>query len=427
MSKDDKPAKPEPRLRFPEFRHSGPWSKERLGDFAAIIKGRGISKADVVADGKTPCVRYAELYTQYGDVINDIVSWTNLDPESLVLSEAGDVLIPASGESKADIATATCVTVDGVALGSDLNIIRSGLYGPFFSYYLNGPKRFSIAKVAQGDTVAHLYPKQLEQVDTLFPEPAEQRKIADCLGSLDDWITAETEALAALRRHRTSLMQQLFPRPGEIRPRIRFAEFRDADEWKLGRCRDIATVLQGYGFPEKYQGELVGDYPFYKVSDISLAVKNGRRYIAEAKNYIDDDKLKDLRARPVPAGTVIFAKIGEAIRSDRRVVTTRPAVIDNNTAGVKAREGKSSDGFLFYLWSNVSLIDHAGGVVPAVSKSSLENVPLTYPTAKAEQDRIANCLASLDTMIAAQADKLATLRDHRRGLMQQLFPAMEDR
>jgi len=194
----------------------------------------------------------------------------------------------------------------------------------------------------------------------------EQQKIADCLGSLNDLIAAESRKLEALRRHKQGLMQQLFPQPGETVPRLRFPEFQDAPVWEAGHCRDIAKVLQGYGFPDKFQGNKKGQYPFYKVSDISRAIEKGQRYISEASNYIDSDVLREVRAKPVPAGTVIFAKIGEAIRLNRRVVTTRPAVIDNNTAGVKAKKTKSSDDFLFYLWSNVSLINHAGGVVPAV-------------------------------------------------------------
>ena len=164
-------------------------------------------------------------------------------------------------------------------------------------------------------------------------------------------------------------------------PRLRFPEFQDAPDWKTGRCRDIAKVLPGYGFPDKFQGNKKGQYPFYKVSDISHTIEKGQRYISEANNYIDSDVLDTIRGKSVPAGTIIFAKIGEAIRSNRRVITTKPAVIDNNTAGVKALKAKSFDEFLFYLWSNVSLIDHAGGVVPAVSKSALESVPLCYPAA----------------------------------------------
>ena len=255
-----------------------------------------------------------------------------------------------------------------------------------------------------------------------LPRSAEQQKIADCLGSLDDLIAAEERKLEALRRHKQGLMQQLFPRPGESVPRMRFPEFGDSSDWKTGRCRDIANVLPGYGFPDRFQGNEKGQFPFYKVSDISRTVEERKKFISQARNYIDSDVLGEIRGKPVPTGTIIFAKIGEAIRSNRRVVTTTPAVIDNNTAGVKAIETKCSDEFLFYLWSNVSLIDHSGGVVPAVSKSALENVPLCYPNDPEEQQSIADCLGWLDKLIAAQGRKTEALRRHKQGLSQQLFP-----
>ncbi|MCK7461021.1 MAG: hypothetical protein MZU84_02610 [Sphingobacterium sp.] len=87
---------------------------------------------------------------------------TNLPSKELFLSIQGDVVIPASGETKIDIATAACVMHNDVALGGDLNVIRSKLNGAFLSYFLNGALRFEIAKVAQGDTVVHLYKNQLE-------------------------------------------------------------------------------------------------------------------------------------------------------------------------------------------------------------------------------------------------------------------------
>lgn len=203
-----------PRLRFPEFRDAPEWEQHRLGDIASISKGKGISKADIAAEGRTPCIRYGELYTVYGEVIDRPLSRTDVPAAELVLSQAGDVLVPASGETKEDIATSAVVLGAGVALGGDLNIIRLDADGRFFSYYLNGAKRRALAKVAQGDTVVHLYPRQLEQLDVAIPvDKAEQQRIADCLSSLDTRITAETHQLATLKTHKQGLMQQLFPAP----------------------------------------------------------------------------------------------------------------------------------------------------------------------------------------------------------------------
>jgi type I restriction enzyme S subunit len=256
------------------------------------------------------------------------------------------------------------------------------------------------------------------------PTEREQHKVAECLSTLDELINAESEKLNTLKTHKQGLMQQLFPREGETLPRLRFPEFRDAPEWRTGRASDIAEVHQGYGFPEGEQGKLAGDYPFYKVSDISRTLAAGSSRVDTAANYITHETLQKLKAKVIPTGATIFAKIGEALRLNRRVITTRPCVIDNNTAGVKAIDGQATDLFLFYIWSQVSLEDHAGGVVPAVSKSVIERIPVNYPEVP-EQERIASCISSLDDSIAAQSHRIRALETHKRGLMQQLFPAPE--
>jgi type I restriction enzyme S subunit len=256
------------------------------------------------------------------------------------------------------------------------------------------------------------------------PSPAEQRKIAACLTSLDELLAAEERKLEALLAHKKGLMQQLFPCAGESRPRLRFPEFRDGPEWKLAKAGDYVDVLQGYGFPDRLQGRKDGEFPFYKVSDISAVADSGAVLLTDAKNHIDREVLNELRAKPLPVGATVFAKIGEAIRSNKRAVTTRPCLIDNNVAGVKAIAGAAVDKFVYYLWCMVPLIEYAGGVVPAVNKSAIEQILVCFPE-PAEQHRIADCLSVLDALIAAASRKLGGLRAHKKGLLQQLFPSPE--
>src|SRR5690606_9385529 len=113
-----------PNYRFPEFKNDGEWEEKNLGKVAEFSKGKGISKSDVVENGTLPCIRYGQLYTHYKETINDVISYTNVPTKDLILSQANDVIIPSSGETQEDIATASCVMKDGIALGGDLNIIR---------------------------------------------------------------------------------------------------------------------------------------------------------------------------------------------------------------------------------------------------------------------------------------------------------------
>ena len=201
-----------PKLRFPEFLDDGEWEEKKLENIADFFKGKNISKADIHEEGITPCIRYGELYTHYQEVIDKIFSKTNLPTSNLFLSCKNDVIIPSSGETKIDIATASCVSHDGIALGGDINIIRSEQNGIFISYYLNSAKKMDIAKIAQGDTVVHLYSSQLKKLDILLPPTQEeQQKIANFLSSIDELITASTKKVETLKEHKKALMQQLFP------------------------------------------------------------------------------------------------------------------------------------------------------------------------------------------------------------------------
>ncbi len=209
------PAETIPRLRFPEFRDAGEWEWMTVDAIAEIFKGKGISKADIVADGQRPCVRYGELYTTYGEVIDEVASRTNVPKRDLFMSRANDVIIPSSGETKIDIATAACLLRDDIALGGDLNVIRTAHDGRFLSYFLNGPLRYSIAKVAQGHSVVHLYPSQIGTLNIAIPSPDEQKRIADTMFAVDRALVERRHQIVALKAHKSGLMQQLFPSPVE--------------------------------------------------------------------------------------------------------------------------------------------------------------------------------------------------------------------
>ncbi len=206
---------------------------------------------------------------------------------------------------------------------------------------------------------------------------------------------------------------------GKNIPKLRFPGFEG--EWEVKKLGEISSVFQGYGFPEKYQGKTNGDIPFYKVSDISFSTDKGNKYILDAKNYIDKETLPLLHAKLIPIGSTIFAKIGEAIRKNNRAITKVPCLIDNNAAAIKAKENISLDEFLFYTMSQIELINYAGGVVPAVTKTAIESIQVPIPTLP-EQQKIASCLSSLDGQISAEQSRLESLSQHKRGLMQQLFP-----
>lgn len=197
-----------PSLRFPEF--TGEWKEERLSEIADIYKGAGISK-DQLSDNGEPCILYGELYTKYKtETITEVISRTDIDNTKLVRSKANDVIIPCSGETAEDIATARCVIKDGILLGGDLNIIRLHNYdGSFVSYQLNGKRKYDIAKVAQGVSVVHLYGEHLKGVKTVNPCLAEQKKISRFLSLLDERIAVQNRLIDRLQSLIKGIMVKL--------------------------------------------------------------------------------------------------------------------------------------------------------------------------------------------------------------------------
>ena len=188
----------------------GEWEETVLEKIGTFLKGKGISKADIVENGFTPCIRYGELYTHYGEVISKVISATNLEIENLILSKANDVLIPASGETQIDIATASCVLHDDVALSGDLNIFRTKENGVFLSYLIRSHLKMQIAQLAQGNSVVHLYSSQLKGVRLNLPCLEEQIKIANFLSSIDQKIEVVGQQIEQVKQWKKGLLQNMF-------------------------------------------------------------------------------------------------------------------------------------------------------------------------------------------------------------------------
>ena len=135
----------------------------------------------------------------------------------MVKSKANDVIIPCSGETAEDIATARCVLNGNILLGGDLNIIRlHGYDGAFMSYQLNGRRKYDIAKVAQGVSVVHLYGEHLKGVKTINPCLEEQKKIAKLLSLLDERIATQNKIIEDLKKLKSAISHILFSSKGAI-------------------------------------------------------------------------------------------------------------------------------------------------------------------------------------------------------------------
>lgn len=152
------------------------------------------------------------------------------------------------------------------------------------------------------------------------------------------------------------------------------------DLWHEHTIKDIGQVVSGFGFPIIYQGNKNGKYPFAKVGDISQAVQRGELILKGANNYIDDDILQKLRVKSFPEGTTVFAKIGEALKLNRRIMLGQDTVVDNNVMGIIPNTKLIEPEYLYYFLRTIDLTELSHSTtVPSLKKSDVENIQILLP------------------------------------------------
>jgi len=244
-----------------------------------------------------------------------------------------------------------------------------------------------------------------------LPSIPEQQKIANCLSSLDDLITAHSKKLDALKAHKKGLMQQLFPSDGETTPKLRFPEFQNAGEWEEKKLKDVSIINMGSSPKSCYYNDKGDGVPLLQGNaDIKNRKSVPRIYTTQVtKECLIGDILLSVRA---PVGTVA--------KSDHR------ACIGRGIASIRTVNNNQEFLYQWLLffedkWGNIS----QGGTFDAVNSDDVKKLLINIPQIK-EQQKIANCLSSLDNQITAQSKKIESLKAHKKGLMQQLFPSAED-
>ena len=389
-----------PNLRFPDFR--GEWKEERLSDIADLYKGAGISKDQLSVDGE-PCILYGELYTKYkSETIKEVISKTSIDNTKLVRSKANDVIIPCSGETAEDIATARCVLNDNILLGGDLNIIRlHGHDGSFMSYQLNGKRKYDIAKVAQGVSVVHLYGEHLKGVRTINPSFDEQKKISSLLALLDERIATQNKIIEDLKKLKSAIIDYAI-------------NSLNTDFAKFGSLYEMAG--EG-GTPTTSNASFYdnGKIPFIKIDDLK------QKYLTENKDFITELGLQKSSAWLVPTRSILFsngATIGEI------TITTYPVCTKQGILGIVPKQNIDVE-FLYYFMSSsyfkkaVSRIVTEGTMKTAYLKD-LNNILCPIPT-KEKQQEIAEMPSALNSKIDFEQSILKLFCSQKQHLLRQMF------
>lgn len=390
-----------PRLRFPDFQRAQDWEIKPFAQLLTIGSGRDYKH---LGSGPIPVYGSGGYMLSVDDYLHD--------GESACIGRKGTINNPI-------LLTGKFWTVDTL----------------FYTHSFKGClPRFVFLHFQQIDWLKHneaggipsLSKSNIEKIEVAVPELAEQQKIADCLTSLDEVIAAQGRKVEALKAHKRGLMQQLSPREGETRPRLRFPEFRDAPEWKETPLGDLVDLLSGYPFDGK---DIVEDSSGERLMRGINITEGAVRHSVEIDRYYlgDMDRLEKFRLR----------KNDLVIGMDGSKVGKNSALIGNDDVGALliqrvARLRSESAELMAFIFQQVhsprfhAYVDriNTSSGIPHISARQIKEYPI-HSTGEAEQQRIADCLSSLDAQITAETHQLAALKTHKQGLMQQLFPAPE--
>ena len=188
------------------------------------------------------------------------------------------------------------------------------------------------------------------------------------------------------------------------------------------KLKNLVDLRAGIGFPNKYQGNKNGNIPFYKVGDISREFQKCNFYINNADNYITAEILAELKGKLFDEGTIIFAKVGEALKLNRRIILTQKAMIDNNIFGIKSNNPRLNNKYLFYFLLQYDLGNICKtGAVPSVNQSDIYSISIPLPSTLEEQQEIVDVLDAASEIIRLRTACIESAQALIPALFQEMF------
>jgi type I restriction enzyme S subunit len=427
MSNKDK-ATLVPKLRFPEFHSAGAWTTEQLGTVATISTQK-VGNNVCVPMSITSGVGLVSQEDKFGRVIagDSYKNYLLLKPNEFAYNKSATKEYPEgfltlySGTALAAVPNSifTCFRINGESphVGFLNYQFSDNLHGRWLRKFIQvGARAHGSLSINDIDLMALPVP-----VPAGTTSVAEQQKIADCLSSLDELIAAQAHKVDALKTHKKGLMQQLFPREGETQPRLRFPEFHGTTGWTMEKIENLAKRGSGHtpskSVPEYYGGGV-------KWVSLADSKRLDTGFISETETNISELGIKNSSAVLHPAGTVLISRDAGVGKS---AVMAVPMAVSQHFIVWVCDNQKLRNWFLYYLLQFMKPIFEriaTGSTIKTIGLPFFKELSIAVPSVS-EQQRIADCLAFLDTLITTATQELETLKIHKKGLMQQLFPSVE--
>ncbi|MGK4257092.1 restriction endonuclease subunit S [Parabacteroides johnsonii] len=414
MTKDKDIKTVVPALRFPEFRDGEGWKIVSLGEVCDVVGGgTPDTKEDSYWNGDILWLTPSEVGNRFISDSCRKITLSGLKNSSAKLLPAGSIVLT----TRATLGEMSILVTEASTNQGFQSLVPKLGTNKDYIYYLQPIIKEQCLKFSKGSTFLEVSSTSVKNFKIPFTSNKEQEKVADCLGSMDDLISSVADKIETLKEYKKGLMQQLFPAEGKTIPAIRFPEFQNAREWKQIKLRDVGEPLMCKRIlKEQTTNEAVGNIPFYKIGTFG---GNPDAYIS--KDILEDYKRK--YSYPNKGDILISAAgtIGRLV-----VFDGKPAYFqDSNIVWIGNSETKILNAFLYRVYQTLKWQTSDGGIVSRLYNSDLKNMTIIFPENKIEQQKIADCLLSVDELISTEIAKLDQLKAHKKGLMQQLFPKLQ--
>ena len=400
-----------PPLRFPEFENDGEWEIKKLSKLGHLINGLTYSPKDIRDEGLL-VLRSSNV--QDGKIVLEDNVFVRPDIKGANISKPNDILICVRNGSKALIGKNAILpeNLPYSTHGAFMTMFRAK--NPKFTFQLFQTEGYDRqVKADLGATINSINGKNFIKYEfAIPPNPKEQQKIAACLSSLDEVITAETEKLDILQDHKKGLLQQLFPVEGESQPKYRFPEFKEDGDWEERELKKLLKFQTGYPFSSKGFNDENKGIRLIKNRDLKA---DDRIVFFEGSfdnSYLVDD------------GDILVGMDGDF----SPVKWKKGKALLNQRVGRIKTKNNTDDFFFYFLSIHLKIIEYntPSTTVKHLSHSTVEKLLIPIPPTKEEQQKIAACLSAADDLLEAQTQKIEALQEHKKGLLQQLFPTLSE-